>query len=595
MKIRISPPATRLALFALLSLGVLAPAARATTYQADTTPPATYSDPGRVQSGNAGWTGTGYYNFVGSSTSWIQFAVSTANTGSHTLTFRYANGLTGPARNMPIAITVDNISVGTVPCPSTGVWTTWADQTMTVSLTPGNHTVRATSTNADGGPNIDKLDLTGGTPPGGNTAPTISNIADQSISVNGNTGALAFTVGDAETAAGSLTLTKGSSNTTLVPTANIVFGGSGANRTVTVTPVAGQTGTATITVTVSDGSLTASDTFVLTVNAGGGTPNFAQIGWSTLNGGTTGGKFGGSTVLVDNVDTFPELKAACESTTTQTIRITGDITSTTNDGTGRIVIKSNKSIIGAAIGGDITRVPLLQGVGFQIIGGTTNIIIRNLKMTLKNLATPTNTNSGDVIQIYGNTGSIRNIWIDHCEFFQESALAVSRYDGLLDVTFDVSYITISWCYFHDAPKGTLMGQGTGDAVFNRRATMHHNRWENMGERAPRYNSGEGHVYNSWFKNLTSSCINLYNGAKVRVEGSVFENSDDPVAPKDSSTFVIVGTGTLANQYTNCTGSQPTSSTTSSTIPYTYTAEATSTVKQTVIDSAGAGKIAIPIP
>ena len=45
------------------------------------------------------------------------------------------------------------------------------------------------------------------------------------------------------------------------PTANIVFGGSGANRTVTVTPAAEQTGTATITVTVSDGALTASDTF----------------------------------------------------------------------------------------------------------------------------------------------------------------------------------------------------------------------------------------------------------------------------------------------------------------------------------------------
>ena len=52
---------------------------------------------------------------------------------------------------------------------------------------------------------------------------------------------------------------------TLVPNGNIVFGGSGANRTVTVTPAAGQLGTATITVTVSDGQLTANDTFVLTV------------------------------------------------------------------------------------------------------------------------------------------------------------------------------------------------------------------------------------------------------------------------------------------------------------------------------------------
>jgi hypothetical protein len=98
-----------------------------------------------------------------------------------------------------------------------------------------------------------------------NTAPTISDIAAQSIAVSSNTGALAFTIGDAQTAASSLTLSGSSSNTTLVPNASIVFGGSGVNRTVTVTPASAQSGTATITVTVSDGSLTASDTFVLTV------------------------------------------------------------------------------------------------------------------------------------------------------------------------------------------------------------------------------------------------------------------------------------------------------------------------------------------
>jgi formylglycine-generating enzyme required for sulfatase activity len=103
----------------------------------------------------------------------------------------------------------------------------------------------------------------------GNSAPTISDIAAQTITEGGNTGALAFTIGDDQTAADSLTLSGSSSNTTLVPNANIVFGGSGANRTVTVTPASSQTGTATITVTVSDGSLTSSDTFVLTVNSAG--------------------------------------------------------------------------------------------------------------------------------------------------------------------------------------------------------------------------------------------------------------------------------------------------------------------------------------
>jgi Bacterial Ig domain/Domain of unknown function DUF11 len=98
-----------------------------------------------------------------------------------------------------------------------------------------------------------------------NTRPTISNILNQTVAMSRVLGPLAFTVGDVETAAGALALTRSSSNTTLVPLSGIAFGGSGANRTVTVTPAVGRVGTATITVTVSDGALAASDTFVLTV------------------------------------------------------------------------------------------------------------------------------------------------------------------------------------------------------------------------------------------------------------------------------------------------------------------------------------------
>lgn len=101
----------------------------------------------------------------------------------------------------------------------------------------------------------------------GNTPPTISSIADQSTLEDTAKSNIAFTVGDAETAPGSLAVSGSSGNTALVPNANISFGGSGANRTVTVTPAANQNGTATITVTVSDGSQTASASFVLTVTA----------------------------------------------------------------------------------------------------------------------------------------------------------------------------------------------------------------------------------------------------------------------------------------------------------------------------------------
>ena len=100
-----------------------------------------------------------------------------------------------------------------------------------------------------------------------NAAPTISDIADQATTVGNTVGPIPFTINDAETSASSLVLSVASSNPTLVPSGNVAFGGSGANRTVTVTPATGVTGSSTVTVTVSDGVSTTSDFFVVAVNA----------------------------------------------------------------------------------------------------------------------------------------------------------------------------------------------------------------------------------------------------------------------------------------------------------------------------------------
>jgi FtsP/CotA-like multicopper oxidase with cupredoxin domain/arylsulfatase A-like enzyme len=109
-----------------------------------------------------------------------------------------------------------------------------------------------------------------------NTAPTISTVAAQSTQPSTATGAIAFTIGDAEMSASILTVTSSSSNTTLVPDANVVLGGSGANRTVTITPTTGLTGTSTITLNVSDGTFTTPTSFVLTV-AVAGPPTITSI------------------------------------------------------------------------------------------------------------------------------------------------------------------------------------------------------------------------------------------------------------------------------------------------------------------------------
>ncbi|GAA4438027.1 Ig-like domain-containing protein [Bremerella cremea] len=100
----------------------------------------------------------------------------------------------------------------------------------------------------------------------GNTAPTISSVDDQAIDQDTATDPLLFTIGDAETAAEELTVSVESDNAELVDPAGIIVTGEGADKTLIVTPLAGATGSATITISVSDGEETSVETFVLTVS-----------------------------------------------------------------------------------------------------------------------------------------------------------------------------------------------------------------------------------------------------------------------------------------------------------------------------------------
>ncbi len=86
-----------------------------------------------------------------------------------------------------------------------------------------------------------------------NEAPGISAVPNLGIGEDGSTGPLTFTISDPETASGSLILTASSSNSALVPSGNLVLSGSGASRTITVTPLANTYGTTTVTLRVSDG------------------------------------------------------------------------------------------------------------------------------------------------------------------------------------------------------------------------------------------------------------------------------------------------------------------------------------------------------
>jgi gliding motility-associated-like protein len=122
-----------------------------------------------------------------------------------------------------------------------------------------------------------------------NDAPTITAIGDQTVTEDTPTGSLAFTIGDTETPVGSLTLSTSSSNTILVPVSNIALGGSGASRTVIVTPAPDQTGTTTITITVDDGTSSTSEDFVVNVTPINDPPTISAISDRTINEDTQTG------------------------------------------------------------------------------------------------------------------------------------------------------------------------------------------------------------------------------------------------------------------------------------------------------------------
>ncbi len=99
-----------------------------------------------------------------------------------------------------------------------------------------------------------------------NDPPTISSISNQTTLVGLAVGPIAFTIGDIETPADQLTLWVASSNLALAPVSQIVLEGSSSSRSVTINPTASLAGTSIITISVSDGTNTASSAFVLAVN-----------------------------------------------------------------------------------------------------------------------------------------------------------------------------------------------------------------------------------------------------------------------------------------------------------------------------------------
>jgi pectate lyase len=317
---------------------------------------------------------------------------------------------------------------------------------------------------------------------------------------------------------------------------------------------------------------------------GGSQVDLALIGWAAESGGTTGGKGGATITVSDGAALVQALSDQQDSSTPLTIMVSGRITEANSGGATKLDVKDVRdvSIIGAGDGAE------LDGIGIKIVRAS-NIVIRNLR--IHHVAS----GDKDAISIEGPAD---HIWIDHCELYADyQGVDKDFYDGLLDVKGDAEYITYSWNYLHDSWKTSLVGSSEDD-TFDRKITMHHNRYENCNSRLPLFRGGNGHVFNNYYVDIADTGINSRLGGCLKIEANYFDNAKNPWVSAYSDE--LGGGELLCNvlsedsvfEYASDVHELPTCS---ATVPYEYAAVLNHTdhVPAVVMDNAGVGKLTDP--
>ncbi len=218
------------------------------------------------------------------------------------------------------SLTFSGASSNTNIVPPANIVFSGSDSNRTATITPApnqNGTVTITLTVNDGQTSVSRSFNLVVNPV--NDAPTVSSLPDTTAALNAVVPSISFTVGDLETLAANLFITATSSNQALLPNANISIGGSTTNRWLTVDPLDDVIGSTTVTVTVSDGQLTVSDSFVFSVSQ---KPTISPMGDLVIAEDSSTGAIAFS---IDDPDTDVSLLMVAGSSDNQTLVPNGNI------------------------------------------------------------------------------------------------------------------------------------------------------------------------------------------------------------------------------------------------------------------------------
>lgn len=206
--------------------------------------------------------------------------------------------------------------------------------------------------------------------------------------------------------------------------------------------------------------------------------------------------------------------------------------------------------------------------GVNLVLDADNIIIRNIQFESPYDYFPAwdpsdgpegNWNSQyDSISIKGGT----HIWIDHSSF-QDGPETVEKYfgrkyehrDGLVDITNQADYITISYSTFENHNKAMLIGSSDSRVADEGKlhVTLHHNYFHNVVQRTPRVRFGQVHIYNNYFASDAASnseyayAYSLGVGKNSQIYA---ENNVADIVGKDYTSFVKVFGGNQLSTVNN---------------------------------------------
>lgn len=221
------------------------------------------------------------------------------------------------------------------------------------------------------------------------------------------------------------------------------------------------------------------------------------IGWATVLGYGVESTTGGGNGNVVTATTVSELSDYAGSSSALVIMVEGTITGST-----MVNVASNKTIIGKGANAK------LIGVGLSL-RDVSNVIIRNLSIT----------GALDAIATRGS----HHVWIDHCDVSNCG-------DGLIDITNQSNFHTVSWTRFSNHDKTMLINSGTSkpDDLNTLNTTVHHVWYNRSNQRNPRVGYGKVHLFNSLLSYNGSYGIGLHSQGRVLAEKNFFDHVPNPI-------------------------------------------------------------------